>query len=221
MARACSRPSVFAGPMRCRQTGSRTRSTWPFGWSETTGRAGRRFRRGSRVLLRIIAGEFKGRRLKTPGGRTVRPTGDRVKEAWFSILQQSIPEARVLDLFAGSGALGFEALSRGAMAVDFVDNHMASLAAILDNAATLKVEDRVTIHRMDAVRFAERLQPAQYDVAFADPPYATDDAERLAGIFRATPFARILGIEHRPDLALTGDDTRRYGDAAITFVYAP
>src|SRR3989442_15514188 len=191
------------------------------GWSETIGRGARRFRRGSRVLLRIIAGEFKGRRLKTPAGRTVRPTGDRVKEAWFSILQQSIPEARVLDLFAGSGALGFEALSRGAMAVDFVENHMASLAAIRDNAATLKVEDRVTIHRMDAVRFAERLQPAQYDLAFADPPYATDEAEQLAGIFRATPFAGILGIEHRPDLTLPGDETRRYGDTAITFVYAP
>ena len=172
-------------------------------------------------MLRIIAGEFKGRRLKTPGGRTVRPTGDRVKEAWFSILQQSIPEARVLDLFAGSGALGFEALSRGAMAVDFVDNHMASLAAIRDNAATLKVEDRVTIHRMDAVRFAERLQPAQYDLAFADPPYATEDAAQLVSLFRATPFARAFSVEHAADVSLSGDDTRRYGDTAITFVYAP
>src|SRR5213083_2287290 len=217
MARACSRPSVFAGPMRCRQTGSRTRSTWPFGWSETTGRAGRRFRRGSRVMLRIIAGEFKGRRLKAPSGRTVRPTGDRVKEAWFSILQPSIPDARVLDLFAGSGALGFEALSRGAVAVDFVEHHQASLAAIRDNAATLKVEDRVTIHRMDALRFAERLQPAQYDVAFADPPYATDHAARLADLFRATPFARVFSIEHAPDRDVPGDDTRRYGDTAITF----
>ena len=172
-------------------------------------------------MLRIIAGEFKGRRLKAPSGRTVRPTGDRVKEAWFSILQQSIPDARVLDLFAGSGALGFEALSRGAVAVDFVENHQASLAAIRDNAATLKVEDRVTIHRMDAVRFAERLQPAQYDVAFADPPYASDEAERLVTVFRTTPFARAFSIEHAADKALPGDDTRRYGDTAITFVYAP
>ncbi len=172
-------------------------------------------------MLRIIAGEFKGRRLKAPSGRTVRPTGDRVKEAWFSILQPSIPDARVLDLFAGSGALGFEALSRGAVAVDFVENHQASLAAIRDNAATLKVEDRVTIHRMDALRFAERLQPAQYDVAFADPPYATDHAARLADLFRATPFARVFSIEHAPDRDVPGDDTRRYGDTAITFVYAP
>ena len=143
-----------------------------------------------------------------------------MKEAWFSILQQSLPGARVLDLFAGSGALGFEALSRGAVAVDFVENHRASLAALKANAEALKVEDRVTMHRMDAVRFAERLQPSQYDVAFADPPYATADAQRIAEIFRATPFASVLGIEHRPDIPLTGDDTRRYGDTAITFVYA-
>jgi len=172
-------------------------------------------------LLRIIAGEFKGRRLKAPAGRTVRPTGNRVKEAWFSILQQSIPDARVLDLYAGSGALGFEALSRGASAVDFVESQRASLTVLKVNAEALKVEDRVTIHRMDAVRFAERLQPAQYDVAFADPPYATGDAERLVALFRATPFARAFSVEHAADRSIPGDDTRRYGDTAITFVYAP
>jgi len=172
-------------------------------------------------VLRIIAGEFKGRRLKVPSGRIVRPTGERVREAWFSILQQSIPDARVLDLFAGSGALGFEALSRGAVSVDFVETQRGSLTALNANVEALKVEDRVTIHRMDALRFAERLQPAQYDVAVADPPYATDEAQRLAEIFRATPFAGILAVEHRPDLAVVGDDTRRYGDTAITFVYAP
>jgi 16S rRNA (guanine966-N2)-methyltransferase len=172
-------------------------------------------------VLRIIAGEFKGRRLKTPATSKVRPTADRVREAWFSILQQSIPDARVLDLFAGSGALGFEALSRGALAVEFVENHKASLAAIRENATTLKVEERVTIHRMDAVRFAERLQPAQYDVAFADPPYAGDEARKLVSLFRATPFARVFAVEHAADAALGGDDTRCYGDTAITFVYAP
>src|SRR5213083_2042017 len=172
-------------------------------------------------MLRIIAGEFKGRRLKTPTTDKVRPTSDRVREAWFSILQQSIPDARVLDLFAGSGALGFEALSRGAVSVDFVETQRGSLTALNANVEALKVEDRVTIHRMDALRFAERLQPAQYDVAFADPPYATDHAARLADLFRATPFARVFSIEHAPDRDGPGDDTRRYGDTAITFVYAP
>jgi len=172
-------------------------------------------------LLRIIAGEFKGRRLKAPAGRTVRPTGDRVKEAWFSILQQSIPDARVLDLYAGSGALGLEALSRGAAQVDFVENHRASLAAIRDNAATLKVEARVTIHRSDAMRFAERLQPGAYDIAFADPPYASEDAAHLAAVFRSAPFAQVFSVEHAADRDIAGDDTRRYGDTAVTFLYAP
>jgi 16S rRNA (guanine966-N2)-methyltransferase len=172
-------------------------------------------------MIRIIAGDFKGRRLKAPAGRTVRPTGDRVKEAWFSILQQSIPDARVLDLFAGSGALGLEALSRGAAQVDFVENHAASLAAIRENVAALQVEARVTIHRRDGVRFVERLQPGSYDVALADPPYASRDAVDLAKLFRTTPFARVFSIEHSADQTLGGDDTRRYGDTAITFLYAP
>lgn len=127
----------------------------------------------------------------------------------------------MLDLFAGSGALGFEALSRGASAVDFVETHRASLTALKANTEALKVEDRVTIHRMDALRFAERLQPAQYDVAFADPPYATDGAERLVALFRQTPFARVFAVEHASGTVLGGDDTRRYGDTAITFAYAP
>ena len=171
-------------------------------------------------MLRIIAGEFKGRRLKAPAGRAVRPTADRVKEAWFSILQQVIPDARVLDLFAGSGALGFEALSRGAAAVDFVEMHRASLAALKANSEALQAEGRVTIHRSDAMRFAERLQPGAYDVAFADPPYAGDEAAELAALFRKAPFARVFSIEHSADRVIDGDDTRRYGDTAITFVYA-
>ena len=172
-------------------------------------------------MLRIIAGEFKGRRLKAPTGRSVRPTADRVREAWFSILQQSIPHARELDLFAGSGALGFEALSRDAVSVDFVETHRLSLAALKANVEALGVEDRVKIHKSDAVRFAERLPPGAYDVAFADPPYAGDEAAELARIFRETPFARVFSIEHASDRSIGGDDTRRYGDTSITFVYAP
>jgi 16S rRNA (guanine966-N2)-methyltransferase len=140
-----------------------------------------------------------------------------VREAWFSILQLQIPGARVLDLFAGSGALGFEALSRGATSAVFVENHRASLEVLRANAASLEVTQRVTIHRSDAMRFAERLQPGQYDVAFADPPYATDAAARLVALFRATPFAGVFAIEHAADQAFEGGDTRRYGDTAVTF----
>jgi 16S rRNA (guanine966-N2)-methyltransferase len=172
-------------------------------------------------VIRIIAGEFKGRRIKTPDSAKVRPTADRVREAWFSILQHWVREARVLDLFAGSGALGFEALSRGAASVDFVEVHRASLAVLKANAVSLKVEDRVTIHRVDGLRFAERLRPGAYDIAFADPPYASDQAALLVAMFRLTPFARAFAIEHAADKLMPGDDTRRYGDTAVTFLYAP
>lgn len=169
----------------------------------------------------MIAGEYKGRRLKTPASAKVRPTADRVREAWFSILQRSLRGARVLDLFAGSGALGLEALSRGAVTADFVEVHRLALAALKANIKTLKAEDRTLVHRVDALKFAETLQPGQYDVAFADPPYASALAARLVAMFRVNTFARILSIEHAADEAIPGDDTRRYGDTAVTFIYAP
>jgi 16S rRNA (guanine966-N2)-methyltransferase len=171
--------------------------------------------------IRIIAGEFKGRRLKTPVGDRTRPTADRVREAWFSILQRSLRAARVLDLFAGSGALGLEALSRGAVTADFVEVHRMALAALTANVTALRVDERAAIHRVDALTYAERLHPGQYDVAFADPPYATDKAARLVALFRLNPFARIFSIEHAADRLIPGDDTRRYGDTAVTFIYAP
>jgi len=170
--------------------------------------------------MRIIAGTFGGRRLVPPGDARVRPTADRVREAWMSILAAELPGARVLDLYAGSGALGLEALSRGAATADFVELGRASLAALARNVEALGVADRVRMHRGDALRFAERLEPGAYDLAFADPPYAHDAAERLVALFRRTPFARILSVEHRAATALAGDDTRRYGDTAITFCHA-
>lgn len=174
-------------------------------------------------MITIISGEFKNRRLKTPTGGKVRPTASRVREAWFSILQRSLREARVLDLYAGSGALGLEALSRGANTADFVEVHRMSLAALKANIKTLKVEGRTTIHRVEALRFAEQLHPGQYDVAFADPPYANvnNQTARLVAMFRLVPFARVFSIEHPADTPIPGDETRRYGDTAVTFIYAP
>src|ERR1700693_5014134 len=100
---------------------------------------------GGRAMVRIIAGEFKGRRLKTPLTDKVRPTADRVREAWFSIIQRSIRGARVLDLYAGSGALGLEALSRGAVKADFVEVHRLALSALRANIKALNVADRTVI----------------------------------------------------------------------------
>jgi len=139
----------------------------------------------------------------------------------MSIVASSLPGARVIDLYAGSGALGLEALSRGAQRVDFVELAPASLAALRTNIEALGVDDTVRVHRADALRFAQRLEPDAYDLAFADPPYTGEAAERLIALFRRRPFARILSVEHRADLALPGDDTRRYGDTALTFCHAP
>jgi 16S rRNA (guanine966-N2)-methyltransferase len=171
--------------------------------------------------VRIVAGEFGGRRLTMPKDSRVRPTADRVREAWMSILADAIPGARVLDLYAGSGALGLEALSRGAVTATFVELNPPSLRALQANVAALSVADRVTVHRGDALRYVEGLPPGAFDVALADPPYARDDAARLVALFRSTPFARILSVEHRATDRLDGDSTRRYGDTALTFCHAP
>jgi 16S rRNA (guanine966-N2)-methyltransferase len=171
--------------------------------------------------VRIIAGQFRGRPLRAPGDRRTRPTADRVREAWFSILAPVLNGARVLDLYAGSGALGLEALSRGASHVDFVEVSKHSLAALRANIAALDVEDRVTIHRSDAVRFVDALRAGAYDVALADPPYRTDGAARLADAFRRRPFAALLGIEHAARQPVAGDETRTYGETALTFLRAP
>ena len=171
--------------------------------------------------MRIIAGEFRGQQLKPPADKRVRPTADRVREAWFSIVAPRLEGAKVLDLFAGSGALGLEALSRGASLVTFVELASASLAALRENIAAMDVEDRVRVHRADALRFVANTAPRAYDVAFADPPYTTNQAEQLMVAFRANPFARLLGVEHSARVALPGDDTRRYGNVALTFCEAP
>jgi 16S rRNA (guanine966-N2)-methyltransferase len=171
--------------------------------------------------VRIVAGQFGGRRLALPRDARVRPTADRVREAWMSILADALPNARVLDLYAGSGALGLEALSRGAASADFVELNAPSLRALEANVAALDVGGRARVYRGDAWRYVERLPPGAYDVAFADPPYNRDDAARLVALFRRTPFARILSVEHRATERLEGDSTRRYGDTALTFCHAP
>ncbi len=170
--------------------------------------------------MRIIAGEFRGRTLKAPPDRRARPTADRVREAWFSILGGDLNGARVLDLFAGSGALGLEALSRGAGSVDFVEVSKTSLTALRANIAALDVESRVRIHRGDALAFVARLDPYAYDLALADPPYRTDAAAELVARFRQRPFARLLVVEHPARTEIAGDETRRYGDTALTFCRA-
>lgn len=139
----------------------------------------------------------------------------------MSILGDDLPGARVLDLYAGSGALGLEALSRGAESAVFVELNPASLRALEANIEALGVAARATVRRGDALRYAARLEAGAFDLALADPPYTRDDAARLVALFRRTPFARILSVEHPAGEQLHGDSTREYGDSALTFCHAP
>lgn len=171
--------------------------------------------------MRIIAGEFGGRRIKAPAGRRTRPTGERVREAWFSIVGPALPGASVLDLFAGSGALGLEALSRGAHRAHFVERGRRALMVLRENVAALDVAARSRIIPGDGLAFIEANEAESWDVAFADPPYGGETAAHLVTRFRLRPFARVFGVEHAARDIVRGDETRTYGDSAITFCYAP
>jgi 16S rRNA (guanine966-N2)-methyltransferase len=167
--------------------------------------------------VRIIAGQWRGRTIKAPRDDRVRPTGDRAREAWMSIVQPELPGARVLDLYAGSGALGLEALSRGAESADFVDVAPAAIRMIRENGAALGALDRMRIHRGESLRFVQKLEPDAFDIAFADPPYNLGMAPRLAAQWLRVPFAPILGVEHDAHEELPdGGETRTYGSTAVT-----
>lgn len=154
-----------------------------------------------------------------PARGGVRPTGDRVREAWFSILQYDVPQSRVLDLCAGSGALGIEALSRGATHVTFVDSSPAALATIGANLQSLKADPATfAVQRADAVHFARGLTAHAFSLAFADPPYALAVAADLVEVWRAVPFATVFAVEHPAAVDIgDGGDRRRYGQTAISF----
>jgi 16S rRNA (guanine966-N2)-methyltransferase len=136
----------------------------------------------------------------------------------MSILQLDLPNARVLDLYAGSGALGLEALSRGAVSADFVEKDPKSLRILQENIDALGARDLATIHRGSALPYAEALGALDYDVVFADPPYASGDAAKLAERWIDSRFSKVLSIEHAAKIAMPeGGDTRKYGSTAITF----
>lgn len=172
--------------------------------------------------LRIVAGEFGGRRISVPPGSRIRPTREMVREAWFNALTGLVPGARALDLFAGSGALGIEALSRGARSVVFVESDRRSAAVLRTNLRRLGIAGRGRLVRGGVEDFLAGLDPSdRFDLAFADPPYDSDWASRLADELGSRHFARMLCVEHRPS-ALEGAEgivwNREYGDTALTFL---
>ncbi len=169
--------------------------------------------------MRVVAGAHRGRRLQAPPGRGVRPTADRVREALFSILGP-LDGLEVLDLFAGSGALGIEALSRGAREVVFVDSEPAAVRAVRDNLARLGVA--APVYRSDAIEFLERPRHGPFHLIFLDPPYSA--AHALAGPLSQglpallAPEARIVteSLSRNPlELPMPLTDERIYGDTRI------
>jgi 16S rRNA (guanine966-N2)-methyltransferase len=142
----------------------------------------------------------------------------------MSAIAAAIPGARVLDLFAGSGALGLETLSRGAEHVVFVEQAPAALRSLRANLLALGAEGLAEVVRADALRYVAGLEAGAFDLALADPPYGAGLAEALVRAFERAPFARLLCIEHGPDDAIPecpGVHTRRYGGTRLTFVPAP
>jgi 16S rRNA (guanine966-N2)-methyltransferase len=169
--------------------------------------------------VRVVAGEYGGRRLEAPPGRGTRPTADRVREALFSILGD-ISGARVLDLFAGSGALGIEALSRGAASADFLERDARAARTIRRNLDALGAEGRV--HRRDVFAWLGGVHDVSYDLVFADPPYSSAGrtAGRLSELLPAllTEKSLIVTESHKREpleLALPFADARTYGETRI------
>jgi 16S rRNA (guanine966-N2)-methyltransferase len=172
--------------------------------------------------MRVIAGHYKGRRLKAPPGQATRPTADRVREALFSILGDAVADARVLDLFAGAGTLGLEALSRGAASATFVESAPPALQALRANIQALGADAEVV--RADALRWlrAASGDARQYDLVFLDPPYrrAAGLGKELSALLPGVlaQGAHVIAESDRRaplDLDITTIDERRYGDTLI------
>jgi 16S rRNA (guanine966-N2)-methyltransferase len=170
--------------------------------------------------VRIVGGTFLGRKLTSPGSR-VRPTSEEVRGVWIEALLPHLDGARVLDLFAGSGALGLEAISRGAATADFVENGPASLHSLKANLATLRVGRRTKLFKRDVIPFVEGLGPGSYDVTFADPPYGSGKLDRVVSRWLDVPFSHLLSFEHHRDHRLPGrGKTLKFDDTRVTILVA-
>ena len=159
--------------------------------------------------MRIVGGRFTGRDLTSPGDFRVRPTAEEVRAGLLDAIAGDVQGARVLDLFAGTGTLGLEALSRGARSADFVEFRPSSLHALRANVAALGLRSQTRIFKRDAIPFAEALGTDSYDVAFADPPYGSKILDRVLEAWRRRRFARVFAAEHDPAHELPAGDIDR------------
>ena len=176
---------------------------------------------GHTVRMRVVAGSVGGRRINAGDSEQIRPTADRVREAMFNSLYSlgAISDSVVVDLFAGSGALGIEALSRGAEQVTFVENDRSALAILRENLASLGLQDQASVVPTDATTFLRNAQ--SYDLLLVDPPYSFDGWPELL----ADASDAVVAIESNREIALPKSwDTlrvRRYGGTVVTLASAP
>jgi 16S rRNA (guanine966-N2)-methyltransferase len=172
--------------------------------------------------VRIIAGKFKGRDLTSPADFRVRPTAEHVRGALLDLLAEDLPGASVLDLFAGTGALGLEAISRGARRCDFVETRPTSLAALKSNIIKLRLKERTRVFKKDALPFAGQLNADAYDLVFVDPPYESRMLDRVIDSWMARHFTPVLAVEHaRTHILPRGALTRTFEDTSVTIYRAP
>jgi 16S rRNA (guanine966-N2)-methyltransferase len=170
--------------------------------------------------MRIIKGKHANRQLTSPG-RGVRPTAETARDRILDLLAEDLTGARVLDLFAGSGALGLEAISRGAKYADFVENGRSALHSLKANVAALREQRRCRIYKRDAIPFTEALEAGAYDIAFADPPYGSRKLDRVLAHWQSSKFAAILVLEHRNDHAIGTNRKKQYdfeGETRVTIL---
>jgi 16S rRNA (guanine966-N2)-methyltransferase len=171
--------------------------------------------------VRIVSGKFAERDLTSPNDFRVRPTAEHVRAALLDLLAADVKNARVLDLFAGTGALGLEAVSRGALSADFVETRPSSLHALRANIARLRLRDRTRVFKRDALPFAAALEPQAYDITFVDPPYGSRMLDRVLDCWRDRRFSGILAVEHARDHDLPrGSQRRTFDDTAVTIYRA-
>lgn len=168
--------------------------------------------------MRILGGKFAGWDLTSPNDFRVRPTAELVRGAMLDVLVDALPGARILDLFAGTGALGLEALSRGAASVDFVETRASSLHALKANIVTLRVRERTRVFKKDALPFAAALREGSYDIAFVDPPYESRMLDRVIETWQRSRFSAILVAEHATTHALPPRARLElFGETSVSF----
>jgi 16S rRNA (guanine966-N2)-methyltransferase len=176
--------------------------------------------------MRVIAGSARGVPLTAPRGTRTRPITDRVKETLFGILGERVPDARVLDLYAGSGAIGIEALSRGAMSADFVEHDRAALAALRRNLDRTRLSEGASVHAQDVESYLASSE-ASWDLVVLDPPYEVRAivAPLRAVVPRLAPGASVV-VKHfwrtevPEDAGLAVIRTRRFGETTLSFLEA-